>query len=132
MFAARLGCRSAGYRSEIKASMDGTTLQDNMKGVNKDAMSEGEKFVIEKITKLVGDTWLFQMRFQYGDHDLPVPVPIRVRAGDTPVLTPSEVPIAGFGTYTVRVLICGEQYAGMWRSQKSGGGQVFGKVVRNR
>ena len=72
--------------------MDGTALQDNMKGVNKDAMSEGEKFVIEKITKLVGDTWLFQMRFQYGDHDVSVPVPIRVRAGETPVLTPSEVP----------------------------------------
>ena len=91
--------------------MDGTTLQDNMKGVNKDAMSEGEKFVIEKITKLVGDTWLFQMRFQYGDHDLPVPVPICLRAGDTPVFTPSEVPISGFGNYTARVLIYGEQYA---------------------
>src|SRR5262245_22679478 len=93
--------------AKFKASMDGTALQGNMKGVNKDAMSKGEKFVIEKVTKVV-DTWLFQMRFQYGDHDVPVPVPIRVTwAGDTPVLTLTEVPIPGFGTYTARVLIYG-------------------------
>jgi hypothetical protein len=112
--------------AKFKAAMDGTTLQGNMKGVNKDTMSQGEKFVIEKITKLMGDTWLFQMRFQYGDHDVPVPVPIRVTwTGDTPVLTLTDVPIPGHGSYT-------EQYAGMWRSQKGNGGQVFGKIVRNR
>ena len=113
--------------------MDGTTLQGNMKGLNKDEISKGEKFVIEKVNKVAGETWLFQMRFQYGAHDVPVPVPIRVTwAGDTPVLTLTDVPIPGYGTYTARVLIYGEQYAGMWSSQKGGGGQVFGKVLRNR
>jgi hypothetical protein len=117
----------------FKESMDGTTLQGNMKGLNKDEMSKGEKFVIEKVNKVAGDAWLFQMRFQYGNRDIPVPVPIRVRwAGDTPVLTLTDVPIPGYGTYTARVLIYGDQYAGMWRSQKGGGGQVFGKLVRNR
>ncbi len=104
-----------------------------MKGLNKDGNSKGEKFGIEKVNKVAGDTWLFQTRFQYGNHDIPVSVPIRVMwAGDTPVLTPTDVPIPGYGTYTARLLIYGEQYAGMWSSQKGGGGQVFGKVVRNR
>jgi hypothetical protein len=85
------------------------------------------------VSRVAGDAWLFQMRFQYGNHDVPVPVPIRVTwAGDTPVLTLTDVPIPGYGTYTARVLIYGEQYAGMWSSHKGGGGQVFGQVLRKR
>lgn len=117
--------------AKFKAAIDGVTLQGNMRGLGKDTMSKGEKFVIEKVTRVMGDTWLFQMRFQYGDHDVPVPIPMRVNwAGDTPVLTLTDVPVPGFGTYTARVLIYGEQFAGMWSSQKGHGGQVFGKVVR--
>jgi hypothetical protein len=118
--------------ARFKAAMDGTALEGNMKGLGKDKISQGEKFVIERVTRIAGETWLFPMRFQYGKNDVPVPVPLRVAwAGDTPVLTLTDVPVPGYGTYSARVVIYKEQFAGMWVSPKGGGGQIFGKVVRN-
>jgi hypothetical protein len=39
--------------------------------------------------------------------------------------------IPALGTYTARVLLYEDQYAGTW-SSKDHGGQVFGKIVRAR
>ena len=48
------------------------------------------------------------------------------------MLTLTDVPVPGHGTYSARVVIYKEQFAGMWVSAKGGGGQIFGKVVRNQ
>ena len=91
-----------------------------------------EKYVIEKVSKLTGETWLFQSRMQYGGHDIPVPVPVVIKwAGDTPVITLTDLTIPRMGTYTARVLLYGDQYAGTW-SATDHGGQMFGKIVHSR
>ena len=64
--------------------------------------------------------------------ELPVPIPVVIKwAGDTPVITLTDMPIPGFGTYTARVVLYRNQYAGTW-SGKNNGGQLFGKIVHER
>jgi hypothetical protein len=88
-----------------------------------------EKYTLGKVSKLTGDYWLFSARIQYGDHDVTLPLSLRVVwAGDTPVITLDKAPIPGFGTFTCRVMIFGDQYAGTWDGGDHGG-HLFGKIV---
>ena len=68
-------------------------------------------------------------RIQYGEHDLTVPVPVRIQwAGKTPVITLDRVAIPGLGTFDARVVIHDRKYAGMWRHDEVGG-HLFGKIL---
>lgn len=115
---------------EFSRLMSGTTLVGYSTRLNREGLSKEERYSIEKLTHLTGDTWLFQTRLKYDGHDIPVPIPLTVKwAGDTPVITLTDLSIPGVGSYTARVVIYGDQYAGTW-SGKNVGGQLFGKVVR--
>ena len=50
-------------------------------------------------------------------------------AGDTPVISVTNVAFPGLGTYSARVVIYGDSYAGTWDG-KDHGGQMFGKIVK--
>jgi hypothetical protein len=123
---------TADLEKKFQESMSGVTLVGNSTRLNKPGVSAEEKYVIEKVSKMSGDLWLFQTRLRFGSHDLPLPLPITVKwAGDTPMISLTDVSIPGLGTYTARVLIYRDQYAGTW-SGKNEGGQLFGRVVRER
>jgi hypothetical protein len=115
---------------EFQRMMSGVVLVGNSTLHNRDELSDEERYTIDKVSKLAGDTWLFQTRLKYGSQEIPVPIPLTVQwAGDTPVITLTDLSIPGVGTYTARVLLYRGQYAGTW-SSKSHGGQLFGKIVR--
>jgi hypothetical protein len=117
---------------KFQEMMKGVTMVGRSTRLNDDKVIGEEKYVIEKVSKLTGETWLFQARMQYGGHDVPLPVPVAIKwAGDTPVITLTDFSIPGMGTFTARVLLYGDQYAGTW-SAKDHGGQMFGKIVRNK
>lgn len=87
------------------------------------------KYVIEKVTKTVGDTWLFTARIEYNGHDVSLPIPLQVLwAGDTPVITLDSVPLPGMGAFSSRVLVHDKQFAGTW-SGGDHGGLLFGKIT---
>ena len=90
-----------------------------------------ERYHIRRVTKLQGDTWLFLSGVEYGGKkEVVVPMPLTVKwAGDTPVITLTDLTIPGLGTFTARVLIYRDQYAGTWQHGDVGG-QMFGKIVR--
>ena len=89
-----------------------------------------ERYVINKVSKLKGDYWLFTARIQYGNKDLTVPMMLPVKwAGDTAVITVTDFGIPGMGTYTARVLIYNDQYAGTWSGGKRGG-HLWGRIER--
>jgi len=122
----------AALEQKFQQMMSGVTLIGHSASLKGESTSGEEKYVIEKVSKLRGDTWLFHVRIQYGSHDVPVPLPVTIKwAGDTPVITLTNLTIPGLGTYTARVLLYQDQYAGTW-SSKDHGGQVFGKIVRQR
>ena len=90
-----------------------------------------EKYVITKATKLLGDRWVIAARITFGDKDVTLPVPVRiVWAEDTPIITLNELDLPGIGTYSARVMIFGDYYAGTWFGDGYGG-VLSGKIVRN-
>jgi len=113
--------------------MKGVTLVGRSSRLNSDKIGGEERYVIDGVSKLTGETWLLRTRLQCcGSKDLPAPLPVTIKwAGDTPVITLTDLSIPGMGTYTARVVLYRDQYAGTW-SGKKGGGQVFGKIVRNQ
>lgn len=124
----------AELEKKFQETLSGATLVGHFteKGEAGGKLPKEEKYTIESVTKLQGDYWLFKSRIQYGDHDVTLPLPLRVLwAGDTPVITLDKVPVPGLGTFTARVMIYDGQYAGSW-SGGDHGGLLFGKVVKEK
>jgi hypothetical protein len=89
-----------------------------------------EKYTIASVSKVSGEIWVFQARIQYGDHDVTVPVPVKLLwAGDTPVVSLTDATIPGLGTFTARVLFYRDSYAGFWQHGEVSGNQ-FGRIIR--
>lgn len=89
-----------------------------------------ERYEIHSVMKLAGDIWTFNVRIQYGDRDVTLPVPVRVEwAGDTPVVSLTDADIPGLGTFSARVLFYRGQYAGTWSHGETVGNQ-FGRIIK--
>ncbi len=98
----------------------------------REGISGREEYVIEKVSRIAGDRWLFQTTMKLGSGDVSVPIPITILwAGDTPVITLSDLSIPGMGSYSARVLLFRDHYAGTWMGAE-GGGHVFGDIVRQK
>lgn len=91
-----------------------------------------DKYTLGEVKKLKDDYWLFETRIQYGDHDVKVPLSLEVKwAGDTPVITLTDFQVPGLGTFTARVVVYKDQYAGTW-SGGDHGGHLFGKITKQK
>lgn len=110
--------------------LSGSTLRGHF---TVDGQTEGlkeELYQIQRVTKLPsGDMWLFNVRIRYGDHDVTVPLPLKVQwAGQTPMIVVDHVTIPGMGTFDARVLLADRRYAGTWQHGDVGG-HLFGTIV---
>jgi hypothetical protein len=98
-----------------------------------DAPPKEDRYTIQRVSKIAGgdgDRWLFICRIQFGRNDVAVPLTIPVKwAGDTPVISVTDMTIPGLGTYTARVMIYGNEYAGTWRGGTHGG-HLWGRIER--
>ncbi|MEZ6134002.1 MAG: hypothetical protein R3C53_03730 [Pirellulaceae bacterium] len=90
---------------------------------------EAESYDIEKVEKQPdGDLWIITARIKYGKRDLTIPVPIEVKwAGTTPVMTLDDLTLPGFGTFSARVVLHKDKYAGTWTHGEVGG-HMFGYI----
>jgi hypothetical protein len=98
----------------------------------KEKPAEMEKYVISRVSKVKDkeDVWLFVSRIQYGKTDVEIPLALQVKwAGDTPVITLTNLTIPGLGTFTSRVMIYGDRYAGTWQHGKTGG-HLWGRIEK--
>lgn len=88
-----------------------------------------EAYDIDKVEKLPdGDLWAITTRIKYGQHDVTVPIAIEVKwAGSTPVLTMDNMTIPGLGTFSARVVLHKDKYAGTWQHDAVGG-HLFGRI----
>ncbi len=88
-----------------------------------------EEYEIEKVEKMAEpDLWTIKARIKYGKKDFTVPVPIYVKwAGETPVLTMDRMTLPGFGTFSARVVLHLDKYAGTWQHDEKGG-HLFGRI----
>ena len=112
--------------------MTGSTLVGRFVSNGNDKLHE-DRYTIAKVSKLAGDVWIWQARIQYAEHDVNVPVPVKmVWAGDTPVITLTDAGVPGMGKFTVRILFYGNEYAGTWSNDHGGGGQMFGRIEKTQ
>ena len=108
-----------------------TTLVGNftVTGEEKPALTP-ERYELQGVQHVKDEFWLFQARIRYGDHDVTLPITLPVRwAGDTPVICVDNMGFPGLGTYTARVMIYADHYAGFWQGGDHGG-HLFGVVER--
>lgn len=110
--------------SLTNVTLEGQSTRDGREGVSPD------RYNIEKIVKTGEDLWTFHIVASIHGQEMKVPLPVEVKwAGDTPVITLTDKSLPGMGTYTARVVVYKDQYAGTW-SGRNGGGKVFGKLVK--
>ena len=120
----------AALEQEFQESMSGATLVGyfTTNGKENGGTLKEEKYRLKTVKKLQNDYWLFE--YQYGDEGKTIPLSLQVKwAGDTPVITLTDLTIPGVGTFTARVLFYRGEYAGTW-SASDHGGRLFGKVVK--
>ena len=91
-----------------------------------------EEYTIVSATKQDnGDFWLIKARIKYGSTDVEVPMVLEVKwAETTPVISLTNVAIPGLGTFSSRVVIYKNKYAGTW-SHGDVGGHLFGTIEKN-
>jgi len=97
--------------------------------VGKEGPLAKEEYAIHRVEKMSrGDYWLFHTRLRYGKIDVRVPLPLEVKwAGDTPVITLTDLTIPALGTFSSRVVIDKDKYAGTWTHGKATG-HLFGVI----
>ena len=88
-----------------------------------------EEYHIISVDRVPGsDVWVFRARVKYGNKDITLPMPLQVKWADkTPVITLEETTIPGLGTFSTRLVIYDNQYAGIWKHGRNGG-QMFGVI----
>ncbi len=112
--------------------MTNVSLVGHSTSFGQEGIAGSEEYVIEKVSRVAGDRWLFETTMKLGSGDVSVPIPITILwAGDTPVITLSDLSIPGMGTYSARVLLFRDHYAGTWMGAENGG-HVFGDIVRRK
>ncbi|MFO1020860.1 MAG: hypothetical protein U0903_09215 [Planctomycetales bacterium] len=117
---------------ELSKTLSGCQLvgEFTVDGQPRDGNPKTEKYVITSATKLQGDMWLLVSRIQYGKKDLTLPLTLPiVWAGDTPVISLTDLTIPGLGTFSSRVLIYEGRYVGTWQ-HGAVGGAMFGRVEK--
>lgn len=116
---------------QFEESMSGATLVGyfTINGQEGSLGLKEEKYRLKSVKKLKkGDYWQFE--YQHGKSDKTTTLPVEIKwAGDTPVITLTDVLVPGAGTFTARVLFYRNEYAGTW-SASDHGGRLFGKVVK--
>jgi hypothetical protein len=125
---------AANERAEKFAKyMTGASLKGRFTIKGKDDKMPEETYTISKCEKLPAeDMYRFTARIQYGDTDSELPMEIPVHwAGDTPVISLTNMWLPGLGTFSARVLIYEGAYAGTW-SHGEVGGQMFGAIISDQ
>jgi hypothetical protein len=114
---------------QFEKTMSGATMVGRFSTDGKeDQLPKEDRYTIVKVTKMGNDLWLFSARM--GNSKVPIPIPVPVKwAGDTPVISVTKLSIPGGGTYTARVVIYGNRYAGTWDAGDHGG-QMWGRIER--
>lgn len=123
---------SAELEKQFEQMMTGAVLVGHSTLDGREGLSGEERYSIDRVSKLTGEVWMFEARMKLEGHEIPVPIPVTIKwAGDTPVIEVTDTGIPGMGTYTARVVLYRDRYAGTW-SGKNHGGQLFGAIVHNK
>ncbi len=87
-----------------------------------------ERYEIESVEKVGEDRWQFNARLQYASVDVTLPIRVTMLwAGDTPMVSLTDLSIPTLGTFSSRVLFYEDRYAGTWQHGDTGG-HLYGLI----
>ena len=118
--------------AELEKTLSNCALvgQFTVTGQPRPGQPAAERYDLGEVKHLGKGQWLLSARIRYGEHDLPIPLTLPIRwAGDTPVICVDDMAFPGMGTYTARVMIYRDHYAGFWTG-KDHGGHLYGEIER--
>ncbi len=116
----------------FQALLTGSKLVGHFTVLGRDGQPPApEEYTIQSVKKdREGDYWIFQAGVKYGKVDLTVPMKLQVKwAGDTPVITLTDLTIPLLGTFSSRVIFYNNKYAGTWTHGEAGG-HLFGVIEK--
>ena len=123
----------AALEKEFETTMSGAALVGHSSDSRKpNAPPRAERYTIDRVSKIAGseNQWLFTARIPFGGREVPVPLVVPIEwAGDTPIISLTDLAIPGMGTFTARVVIYRGQYAGTW-SCIDHSGELWGRIER--
>lgn len=127
--AAELTPEQSKLYADLESSLSGSTLVGHFTVTGQETGSpKPERYELISVKHVGEGNWMFVARIIYGDHDVKLPITLPVKwAGDTPVITVDKMAFPGLGTYTARVMIYNDHYAGFW-SGADHGGHLYGTV----
>lgn len=98
-----------------------------------DDAARTDRYTIQGVSKVKDDNWLVHARIVYGQNDIVIPVPVKMLwAGDTPVLSVTDLTIPGLGEqFSTRLLFHDGRYAGTW-GHGDVGGHMWGVVEKQK
>ena len=98
-----------------------------------DEAAKTDKYTIQGVSKVKDDNWLVHARIVYGQNDIVVPVPVKMHwAGDTPVLSVTDLAIPGLGEqFSTRLVFHDGRYAGTWGHGQVGG-HMWGRIEKQK
>jgi hypothetical protein len=119
--------------AKFKETLSKATLSGRWCSIKNGDLGEekADKYTINSVAKISGDTWVINARIQYGQRDIIAPIPVKVKwAGDTPVIIVDKVGIPGGSVYSARVMIFEKTYAGTWTGGDHGG--LLNGIITNQ
>ncbi len=97
---------------------------------SEDSVPRPERYEIEGDTTGGEDQWRFTARIQYGNTNITLPIVVTMLwAGDTPMVSLTDLTIPLLGTFTARVIFYRDRYAGTWQHDEVGG-HLFGVIEK--
>ena len=98
---------------------------------SEEELPKQDEYTITSAILVGGNYWLLTSRIQYRDIDVTLPVPVTIHwSATTPVITLEEVTLPGMGTFSARVLLHKNRYAGTWQHDDVGG-HLFGTLSKH-
>lgn len=119
---------------KFEETMRDARLEGNFSVVTDQGMQSdfSELYMVSELERGEDDTWIFKAKMKYGEnaHEAEFPIPVQVIwAGDTPMITMENTTVDGLGTFTVRLLLHGDRYAGTWQ-HGAFGGHMWGRIIK--
>src|SRR5438128_1818901 len=113
---------------KLEETMSNAVLVGHFTSGKQDTGSKEDRYTIASAKKIpMTERWVITAKIQYGNRGdtaaIPIMVPVKW-AGDTPVISVTDLSIPGMGTYTARVMIFRDQYAGTWDAGAGAGLEV--------
>jgi hypothetical protein len=114
--------------TKFAQTMTGATLVGHFNAHGTEQNAHDDHYTIVGARKLGGDLWVITAKIEYRGASVAIPLVVPVKwAGDTPVISVTDMTIPGMGSYTARVMIYKDQYSGMWDAGTHGG-LMWGKI----